>query len=147
MQYTVLIIIVALLACASPASNSKEQPEAVQRLSAEYREAFDLLPNGEWANRYYAGKAFGGYDPKQWDVMEKVYETRVCSYLMWDLVGSDDFEGLIDFRNSQCDLDKVLATVRASTHEPPSEEQFEAWVKAEKPEPNTADKIKEGLSR
>lgn len=106
-----------------------------------------MLPTGTWAKTYYKEQAFGDYDPNQWAVMEQVYETRVCSYLMWHLVGSDDFKGLIDFRNDQCDLEKVLAVVRTSTYEPPTEEEFEASVKAEKPEPNTADKIKEGLSR
>lgn len=144
MKYLIPFIVL-MIGCASPTSEVTDRPDAVQRLSTEYHEAFDMLPTGTWANTYYKEEAFGDYDPNQWSAMQKVYETRVCAYLMWHLVGSDDFEGLIDFRNDKCDVDKVLATVRASPHEPPSEEQFEAWVKAEKPEPNTADKIKESL--
>ena len=128
MKYTVLALVIVLLGCASPASQSTEQPEAVQRLSAEYREGFDLLPKGEWASRYYAEEVFGGYDPKQWEVMETVYEVRVCSRLMWDMVGSDDFEGLIDFRGNTCDLGRVLARVEQSTHAPPTEAQYKEWL-------------------
>ena len=135
-----LILLIALLGCASPASDVTDRPDAVQRLPAEYQKAFDLLPNGPWAKAHYK-EVFDDYDPNQWAAMQRVYETRVCATLMWDLAGSDDFEGLIDFKNSKCDLDKVLAAIQASSHEPPSESQFEAWVKADKPEANTADKI------
>ncbi len=142
----ITLLLIVLLGCSWAASDATDRPEAVQRLPVEYKEAFDLLPSGPWARMHYK-EAFGDYDPNQWGVMEEVYKTRVCSYLMWDLVGSNDFEGLIDFDNDRCDLDKVLAVSRASTNPPPSEEQYQQWVESDRPTNNVADRIRDGLKK
>ena len=45
-------------------------PPAIQILSPEYQEAYRLLPNGKWAQRYFA-TFFRGFDYQEWLVMSE----------------------------------------------------------------------------
>ena len=46
-------------------------PPAIQILSPEYQEAYRLLPDGEWAQRYFAAAYFEHFDYQEWSVMSE----------------------------------------------------------------------------
>lgn len=43
-------------------------PPAIQILSPAYQEAYRLLPDGEWAQRYFAAAYFNHFDYQEWSV-------------------------------------------------------------------------------
>lgn len=46
-------------------------PPAIQILSPAYQEAYRLLPDGEWAQRYFAVAYFEDFDYQEWSVMSE----------------------------------------------------------------------------
>ena len=46
-------------------------PPAIQILSPAYQEAYRLLPDGEWAQRYFAIAYFEDFDYQEWSVMSE----------------------------------------------------------------------------
>ena len=55
----------------SGGADSSPLPPAIQILSPEYQEAYLLLPNGEWAQRYIAAAYFGDFNYQEWSVMDE----------------------------------------------------------------------------
>ena len=47
----------------TPLAATDDLPPAVQILSAEYQAAYRLLPDGEWAQKYYLTTTFDDWDP------------------------------------------------------------------------------------
>ena len=47
----------------TPLAAPDDLPPAVQILSAEYQAAYRLLPDGEWAQKFYLATTFGDFDP------------------------------------------------------------------------------------
>ena len=47
----------------TPLAARDDLPPAVQILSTEYQAAYRLLPDGEWAQKYYLTTTFGSFDP------------------------------------------------------------------------------------
>lgn len=55
----------------SGGADSSPLPPAIQILSPEYQEAYLLLPDGEWAQRYIAAAYFGDFNYQEWSVMDE----------------------------------------------------------------------------
>lgn len=55
----------------SGGADSSPLPPAIQILSPEYQEAYLLLPDGEWAQRYIAAAYFGDFNYQEWLVMDE----------------------------------------------------------------------------
>lgn len=53
------------------AADSSPLPPAIQILSPEYQEAYRLLPDGEWAQRFIADAYFGDFNYQEWSVMDE----------------------------------------------------------------------------
>ena len=47
----------------TPLAATDDLPPAVQILSAEYQAAYRLLPDGEWAQKFYLASTFDDFDP------------------------------------------------------------------------------------
>ena len=52
-------------------ADSSPLPPAIQILSPEYQEAYRLLPDGEWAQRFIADAYFGDFNYEEWSVMDE----------------------------------------------------------------------------
>lgn len=52
-------------------ADSSSLPPAIQILSPEYQEAYRLLPDGEWAQRFIADAYFGDFNYQEWSVMDE----------------------------------------------------------------------------
>ncbi len=53
------------------AADSSPLPPAIQILSPEYQEAYRLVPDGEWAQRFIADAYFGDFNYQEWSVMDE----------------------------------------------------------------------------
>lgn len=52
-------------------ADSSPLPPAIQILSPEYQEAYRLVPDGEWAQRFIADAYFGDFNYQEWSVMDE----------------------------------------------------------------------------
>ena len=55
----------------SGGADSSTLPPAIQILSPAYQEAYRLLPDGEWAQRFIADAYFGDFDYQEWSVKDE----------------------------------------------------------------------------